>query len=254
MAHSLKTYQKLCTEFYDLVDHPRHVEALAFYMQKAQFVRGPILEPMCGTGRFLIPMLQAGLDVEGFDASAAMLEALRKRCRHICAQEAPVSLQFVQHFVSKRQYDLIFIPYGSFGLITHVHDAKHSLQKLYDHLAASGRLLVEIETVASVDPSHGVWQRIVNTREDGSKIALNFCTSYHEHTQIFQSACRYELLVNDHVEVVEEELFEQYIYQWDECERVLEGIGFSHIQKYPAYDSTRPSDKDTSIIIYECIK
>ena len=34
---------------------------------------------MCGTGRFLIPMLEANLDIEGFDASTDMLEALQRK-------------------------------------------------------------------------------------------------------------------------------------------------------------------------------
>ena len=54
-------------------------QALSFYMHHAQQSNGPILEPMCGSGRFLIPMLQAGLDAEGFDASPSMLDAFKQK-------------------------------------------------------------------------------------------------------------------------------------------------------------------------------
>lgn len=42
---------------------------LNFYLEYAQTITTPILEPMCGSGRFLIPMLEQGFNIEGFDAS-----------------------------------------------------------------------------------------------------------------------------------------------------------------------------------------
>ena len=40
---------------------------------------GPVLDPMCGSGRFLIPLMEDGFDVHGFDASPTMLERLHKK-------------------------------------------------------------------------------------------------------------------------------------------------------------------------------
>lgn len=48
----------LYAENYDL-EHPvTPQDALDFYFQYAKKANGPILEPMCGTGRFLIPMME----------------------------------------------------------------------------------------------------------------------------------------------------------------------------------------------------
>src|SRR5207237_717349 len=41
--------------------------------------RGPIHEPMCGSGRFLLPLLAQGHDISGSDSSASMLDACRAR-------------------------------------------------------------------------------------------------------------------------------------------------------------------------------
>ena len=50
----MNSYRRLCTEFYD-IDKPRPPdEAFAFYRGRAEQVKGPILEPMCGSGRFLL--------------------------------------------------------------------------------------------------------------------------------------------------------------------------------------------------------
>ena len=46
-------------------------DAYDFYLSYAKEANGPILEPMCGTGRFLLPLLAAGFKIEGFDASEA---------------------------------------------------------------------------------------------------------------------------------------------------------------------------------------
>ena len=66
-TNKLSTYQKLCTEYYELDKQSAPPAALQFYMDYAMAATGPILEPMCGTGRFLIPMLEAGLPISGFD-------------------------------------------------------------------------------------------------------------------------------------------------------------------------------------------
>jgi SAM-dependent methyltransferase len=250
---SFSMYKKLCVEFYDLEQHPRHERALSFYLQHALQARGSILEPMCGTGRFLIPMLQAGLDVEGFDASSYMLDALKKKYAIVDSKEAPVSQQFVQDFISSKKYSLIFIPYGSWGLITDMSDVQKGLARLYDCLLPDGVFMVEIETVASVPQPCGIWRRGSHTRTDGSTIALKFITSYNSTTQIFQAQSYYESKVNRVLEQ-EEELFEQYLYRIDEFDDMLNAIGFSHIEKYPAFDPMQKVTEDTPVIIYTCVR
>ena len=41
----------------------------------------PVLDAGCGTGRLLVPWLQAGINVDGCDASADMVALCRKRAR-----------------------------------------------------------------------------------------------------------------------------------------------------------------------------
>ena len=251
---SLSTYLKLCTDFYDLEQHPNDAQAMSFYMKHAQQAGGPILEPMCGSGRFLIPMLQAGLDAEGFDASPYMLDAFKQKYAYLSSQKAPVWQQFVQDFESDKSYQLIFIPYGSWGLIINLAESKKGLRALYDHLQPGGKFIVEIETIASVPHPCGVWRRGAHARADGSKIVLNFIASYDAETQIFQSRSRYESIINNQVQAQEEEMFEQYLYRMDEFDLLLQEVGFSQIKKYPAFDPAQQVKDDTPIIVYECIK
>lgn len=241
----LTTYHTLCTEFYDLEEHKNHAPALDFFLAKAKQIGGQILEPMCGSGRFLIPLLEAGLDAEGFDGSEAMLTACTKKYAG-----APVSQQLVQNFSSNKRYDLIFIPYGSWGLITDLSEAKIGLERLYEHLAPGGMLILEIETVASVPEHLDVWCRRTRVRTDGSVLALHALPTYDPQSQLFTAYCRYESIVDGTVQATEEEYFRQYLYREDELDVILAEAGFTKIKNFPAYNQTGMTDSTTPIIIY----
>lgn len=79
-TEKLNTYLGLCTEYYDLDKLQAPLDALTFYREYAQAAKGPILEPMCGTGRFLIPIFEDAYEIHGFDASPFMLDALHRKC------------------------------------------------------------------------------------------------------------------------------------------------------------------------------
>src|SRR2546426_9524242 len=72
-------YKALLTEAYDLDKPEAPPEPLAYYMRHIRACGEPVLEAMCGSGRFLAPLLEAGVDVDGVDASADMLAACAAR-------------------------------------------------------------------------------------------------------------------------------------------------------------------------------
>ncbi|MBK8207742.1 MAG: class I SAM-dependent methyltransferase [Planctomycetes bacterium] len=75
---AMTAYGDLCTQFYDL-DKPQAPElALEWYSQRLQGA-GRVLEPMCGSGRFLVPLVSRGLLVDGVDPSEPMLRACRAK-------------------------------------------------------------------------------------------------------------------------------------------------------------------------------
>lgn len=254
MQLPLTTYNKLCTEFYDLDKPTEHSEEFLFFMHYAQQAHGPILEPMCGTGRFLIPMLQAGLDIEGFDASSHMLETLKQKYKTVSPLPAHVWQEFMQDFKSSKLYNLIFIPFGSWGLITDRTDAQRGLESLYRCLAPNGKLLLEIDTITSLTPPIGGWRHGTHTRLDGSHIALSALTSYDPETQIYRALCRYKSIVEGVTIEVEEEDFRQYLYNFEEMDAHLKNVGFTVITKYQDFRKTIAINRDTPRLVYECIK
>lgn len=107
----------LCTEVYDLSKPNLPEDVYAFYRDYSIRANGFILEPMCGTGRFLLPLLEEGFDVHGFDASKHMLEALHTKAK-AKNLEPKVWKGFIEDLKQPEKYNLIFIPSGSFCLIT----------------------------------------------------------------------------------------------------------------------------------------
>src|SRR5579864_7410666 len=67
-------------DVYDLVgkDIPY---GLDFYVALARETSGSVLDIACGTGRILLPCLQAGVEIEGLDLFEPMLKALRAKAR-----------------------------------------------------------------------------------------------------------------------------------------------------------------------------
>src|SRR4051794_12440673 len=65
-------------EFYDLWMQGL-TYGIDFYVDLARQAKGPILDIGCGTGRILIPCLQAGADGDGLDLYQPMLDTLSKK-------------------------------------------------------------------------------------------------------------------------------------------------------------------------------
>lgn len=169
----LDTYLNLCTQVYDLSKPTPPQDAYEFYRSYAASTSGRILEPMCGTGRFLLPLVAEGFDVHGFDGSQHMLDALHMKAG---VQNLKVNVWqgLVEDLKIQEKYSFIFIPSGSFGLITDIQAAKNALKKFYDLLTDGGMLVFEVETLKAVPTHLGVWQGSMYSLEDGKFIFACF--------------------------------------------------------------------------------
>ncbi len=109
---------------------------------------------MCGSGRFLVPLLQAGVPIEGVDASAAMLAACRSSAEDL-GLVPKLYEQSLEDLSLPQQYGLAFVPAGSLGLI-HQRDALRAcLRRLRQHLSQNAMLFIELVDVESFEPDSG---------------------------------------------------------------------------------------------------
>ena len=105
----INPYGKLCTQFYDITKPSPPEDAFKFYLDQARHVGGSVLELMCGSGRFLVPLLQQGIDIDGSDASADMLEVCRAKCESL-GLKTNLYQQTIEETKLSRKYELIIIP------------------------------------------------------------------------------------------------------------------------------------------------
>lgn len=125
-------------EAYDLIlkDIPYGFD---FYVTLAREAGGPVLDVACGTGRILLPCLQAGVDIEGLDLFEPMLKTLRTK-----AAQMGLSPQLQQADMSEfsvpRQFSLIFIPFNAFIHNMTQESQLNCLRCCREHLVPGGML------------------------------------------------------------------------------------------------------------------
>lgn len=246
----MDAYRRLCTEFYDLDKPTAPADALAFYFAYAERSAGPILEPMCGSGRFLVPMRERGLDVDGVDTSADMLAACRAK---LAARGITAALhqQPLEALDLPRRYALAFIPAGSFCLITDAAMAMQALQRLRVTLLRGGTLVLEVERHQD-KPSHDwPWGGRWVERPDGARIVISWLGRYDATTRTSHSMNRYELVRDGGLIETEYETFDLRVYDVAEFTRMLETAGFTDVQTRKAYGDGPPDAADESVV-FEC--
>ncbi len=250
---TLSSYGKLCTQYYDLDKPEAPKDALASFLEYAQAAKGAVLEAMCGSGRFLIPMMEAGIDIDGLDASSEMLGACRQKADRK-GLEPRLYQQFLHELKLERQYKLVFIPAGSFGLITHLEQVRESLKRLFAALEPGGKLVLTIELVTKTQSEFlGTWGGRWLKRPDGSLLVLSALTTYDAMTQVYKSLDRYEVFQDNKLLETELEELNLRSYQKGELEQLLTETGFADIRSLKLDEQLQSEDSDTEIAI-ECTR
>lgn len=115
---------------------------LTCFRKLAREACGPVLDVPCGTGRILLPLMQADIDIEGVDLSAPMLDRLRQKAAalglHPRVQQASMT-----DFQLDRQFGLIMCPCNSFAHNLTTEDQIESLRRFREHLLPGGLLVID---------------------------------------------------------------------------------------------------------------
>lgn len=249
---SRTTYLGLCTEFWDLDKPTPPAREYAFFRQYIAQASGPILEPMCGTGRYMIPFLEEGFKIDGFDASPFMFKALKENCaqKKLSPQ---IWEQYLEFMPETKQYGLIFIPDTSFCHFLSPLDIKNALRKIYSLLAPGGIFVFDLQTTSMKLENIGVWTGKMYKKANSSLLVENNLILPIENS-VVPLLIRYELIHNNEILKTEMEYYRIKLYQSGEMDKFLKDIGFSHIKKIKAYYHGQSPSAHDEIIVYECIK
>jgi ubiquinone/menaquinone biosynthesis C-methylase UbiE len=227
----LTSYGALCTEVYDLTkpvggSHP----LIDYHLRCLAGTRGRILEAGVGTGRVLIPLLEAGLLVDGVDRSEHMLASCRRNCatRNLSPTLYQANLETMD---LPERYEAILITGASFMLVDKREAAEATLRNFARHLVPGGRLYVDLDVMKfqPVDLIPSTRLSAV-TGADGSTITIETTTQYDFVEQVMTLLMRYQRLKEGRPEETELEELSLRWYGQYEFASLLAQLGFSSIQ------------------------
>ena len=248
----LDNYLDLCTQVYDLSKPVPAKDSYDFYRKYVANAKGPILEPMCGTGRMLLPFLEEGFNVQGFDASQNMLSALHEKAK-LKNLKPDVWQGFLEEMDRSEKYGFIFIPFGSLGLIPDLKTVHLCLKKIYDHLMEDGLFVFEVETLKSVPDQFNIWDGSVWERADGKTIILSGLPLPLKDN-VGTIICRYELVDGNSLIQTEIEKYSIRLYEPGPLKEMLKAVGFRDIKIYKMFDKTKAPDAEDTEMVVECRK
>ena len=240
-------YGSLCTEMYELLHQEAPRDELEFYLSYAK--RGmSILEPLCGSGRFLVPFLERGLTIQGVDSSGDMLGKLLEK-----APGAAVIQCGIGEYQTAERFDYILIPSGSVSLFTDMRECREILSKLRGLLNRNGIFVFAVDTVASRCPDRAEYDTdvAVDTGE-GCRLVIRFKKYYEEatHTQFCPSL--YELYRGGVLLRQERMDFQTHLYELGEMEAILREIGFTRVKVYASFAKEPAVTNQSEAFLYEC--
>lgn len=223
-------YGKLCTEFYDADKKFATQEEIDFY--KSIFkINHRLLEPMCGSGRLLIPLLQAGYNVDGIDNSKSMLESCKERAANF-GLHPKLREDEIEHINFNHEYDGIIVPLGSFQLFNPRETAFSVLKKFKNALKPNGKLVMDLFV-----PWDALWENNEeesNSREvkidESTTIKIDSHNKSNKYKQFIECFSTYTKWING--QCIAEEKEHMYInwYYVYEIELILEKYGFKNIE------------------------
>lgn len=109
--------------------------------------QGPrVLEVACGSGRVLVPLVRAGLNVVGIDISPHMLALARAKLdgAGLSSSAELIQTDMRTFQLDQHDFDLAIVPVKSFAYLTEAEDQLQCLKSIYAHLRAGGLLAIDL--------------------------------------------------------------------------------------------------------------
>lgn len=218
-------YGRLAARGYAL-DKPvgRSFGDVEFYRDRLAGLDAPVLEAAVGTGRVLVPLIEAGLAVEGFDASEEMLAL----CRAALAERglsARVERARIESFEMGRRYGAVILPLGSFHLVTNTSSVRAALARIRAHLVAGGRLILDLEPPAGLAAAG---PRVRRWRDGEEALTLEEAPAGVEG-KLVAWRHRYGLWRRGKMVDQAQELFRVRLWEHDEIVAALADAGFRDV-------------------------
>jgi SAM-dependent methyltransferase len=134
------TYGDHIAPVYDEREAGWAVDEAQLRFLKALAGKGPVLELGIGTGRVALPLAAKGLQVEGVDASRAMVAELRKKPE---GRVLRVKIGNMARVDMGTRYSLVYVVFNTFFHLTSQNDQVRCFDNAARHLKRGGYFVLE---------------------------------------------------------------------------------------------------------------
>ncbi len=239
---------------------------IAYFQALIRRFGQPALDVACGTGRLLIPYLQAGLDVDGCDISPDMLELCQQRARR--EGLAPhLYRQAMHELMLPRRYRTIVVC-GGFGLGGNRQHDQEALRRFHNHLESGGALVLDNylpykdeeewrywlkearQALPEPWPSSGRRKRALNGDEYELRGRL---AAFDPLEQVATRQIRALLWREGELVKEEEQTLLERLYFKNELLQMLSAAGFRHVDVRGDY-TEQVASSDHGILVYIAVK
>ena len=227
---------------------------IPFYVELARQSRGPVLEVACGTGRVLIPVLEAGVDIDGIDLGADMLERLEHKAGarglHPRVQQGDM-----RDFTMPRRYALAICPFRPFMHLVTTEDQLRTLRCVREHLEPGGAFVFDLfypslDVIVEHDGERRLTQEGTDP-ETGQTMQVYDRSRYQRVEQVVH--VEREIVRGTEPEPIARMAFHlRWTYRY-ELDLLLAAAGFARWEVWGGFDR-RPLKRDTDLMVIQAWK
>lgn len=249
MMMSNEYYGELCTQIYEKSKTMADGKELEFFLSFVQDKKMKVLEPMCGNGRMLIPFMEKGIDIEGFDISEEMLRVCKLKGRKLNLKPK-VFYGKIEEFKGDKTYDLIMIPFGSFSLLSDEF-VKDSLINMKTILKEGGKFLLTVMTNTGTVEDIPDWMETNRSYLDNNEIIEYKKVNYDQASRMLNINLNYQLVKDGRIVKSEIMDFPIRLYEPGEFKTILKTIGFGEVILHEVINGY---GEGSSFQVFECVK
>jgi len=239
--------------------NPLTEKEIAWYVEYAQRVGGPVLELACGTGRLLTAIAEAGYEAEGIDLSSSMIRTANERISRLSNE---IASRIVLHhaditdFKLGRRFGLVIIADNSFRELGTREKQISCLGCVYRHLRSEGKLMVTVRRFESSQFTDGKrvsdWSEPIHHPVTHDLVKRKVETGLIENGKRTRSVYSYITTHKDGNETMEECISEAIVMLTEDYVSLFAEAGFSS-NVFVDYEE-RVADGESPVICFVCSK
>lgn len=246
-------YGKMAAEAYRQWYPSRDPEERRFYERFIEQAEGTALEIACGDGQLMIPYVLAGHDVEGVDASLAMLDMAREEARRR-GVSIVVHHQKMEALDLGRQYALLYAPFGAVQHVDSPELLQVALNRFRQHTSPKGKLLLHL-LEPHEKPLEIGWQLVNQGRRSADDaLVATFGEAYYDiHKKTMTS--HYRVQITKDGQLLEEGEWHEclFYYALDEIQAMVESAGYRVIRTYDEFGPRQQQKAHMVMIEADCL-